>query len=76
MKLSKPINLAEGQIGVVKMQARVARLMAWERAKGELSSLIPTYVWKEGDELQSEAEALAAKIKIFIDDVEMGYLGL
>lgn len=44
---------------------KTMRYMAWERAKGELNSIIQTY-WVSGKRFDD----LHEKIKSFIDDIE------
>jgi hypothetical protein len=48
-----------------KQQRMIMRLMAWERAKGELKSMLQTHV---GD--KEQFDRLSKAIKDFITDVE------
>lgn len=48
-----------------EMSITILRLMAWERAKGELKSMLQTFVGE-----QEQYEALRDAINAFIKDVE------
>ena len=48
-----------------KIQLMILRLMAWERAKGELKSMLQTYVNE-----REQYEGLRDTINAFIKDVE------